>query len=140
MDIQHPRRPRQGSFAGIQSRPNSQQASVGLAANISMPLASQLPSYLKQNDSSYDLTGIRHAIVYLNSGDIDAISGIAGVDRRLAQKIIDAWRDRMGRPERIRFPSYDGLANYEFTDGRTFTPIQKTIINTMPDYVRLYQN
>lgn len=55
MDIQHPRRPRQGSFAGIQSRPNSQQASVGLAANISMPLASQLPSYLKQNDSSYDM-------------------------------------------------------------------------------------
>ena len=105
-----------------------------------VPAGTIIDNTIEQNDSSYDLTGIRHAIVYLNSGDIDAISGIAGVDRRLAQKIIDAWRDRMGRPERLRFPSYDGLANYVFMDGRTFTPIQKTIINTMPDYVRLYQN
>lgn len=55
MDIKHPRRPRQGSFVGMRPQPISQQASGSLTANISMPMASQLPSYLRQEGGSYDM-------------------------------------------------------------------------------------
>jgi hypothetical protein len=101
-----------------------------------VPANTEIDNSISQRPEDYDLKGIRHETVYLDSGKVDAIASIEGVDRRLAQKIVDAYDDK-----RSQFGSMVALAEYQFSDGRTFTDPQQNAILKLSNlgYVRLYQ-
>jgi hypothetical protein len=67
---------------------------------------------------------------------VDAIASIKDVDRRLAQKIVDAYDDKGSQ-----FGSLVALAEYKFSNGDTFTKLQAETILEFSDlgYVRLYE-
>ncbi len=100
-----------------------------------VPAGTVIDNEMGQNDADYDLTGLKRETVYLDSGDVDKIAGIDGVNRQLAQKIVDATEDK-----ETRFGSFDALAGYVFTDGRQFTELQQKTIRSLPDHVKLFQN
>jgi len=101
-----------------------------------VPPGTEIENNISQKPADYDLTGIRHETVYLDSGKVDAIASIEGVDRRLAQKIVDAYDDKGSQ-----FGSLVALAEYKFSNGDTFTKAQINTIDSFPGlgYVRLYE-
>jgi len=107
-----------------------------------VPAGTSIPNEISQVDSSYDLQGIRHSAVYLDSNDATLIASIEGVSSALAQKIVEAYAEKMGTG--ARFASFNALASYRFSDGRTFTSNQGNIIRgfTGDDFahVHLFRN
>lgn len=101
-----------------------------------VPPGTEIENNISQRPADYDLTGIRRETVYLNSGKVDAIASIEGVDRRLAQKIVDAHDDKGSQ-----FVSIKALAEYKFSTGEIFTELQKNTILSFSDlgYVLLYE-
>jgi len=101
-----------------------------------VPAGTEIENNISQKPADYDLIGIRHETVYLDSGKVDAIASIKGVDRRLAQKIVDAYDDKG-----TQFGSMAALAEYKFSNGDTFTKLQAETICRFYDlgYVRLYE-
>jgi hypothetical protein len=106
-----------------------------------VPAGTPIPNVIGQATADYDLIGVRRTRVYLNSGNAADIGGIQGVGSQLAVKIIAAYEDKVISTG-TRFVSFDALADYRFSDSRTFTGNQKNTVRglTALDYVRLYQN
>ncbi len=106
-----------------------------------VPKGTVIENTVDQNAKNYDLTGIKRETVYLDSRSVETISSIDEVNKPLAEKIVDAWKDKL-KNEKTRFSSFDALAEYIFTDGRKFTALQKTTILSLPDlgYVKLFQS
>jgi hypothetical protein len=100
-----------------------------------VPVGTEIENNISQKPADYDLIGI-HETVYLDSGKVHAIAGIKGSDRRLAQKIVDAYDDKGSQ-----FGSMVALAEYKFSNSNTFTKLQKDTILSFSDlgYVRLYE-
>ncbi len=100
-----------------------------------MPAGTEIKNNISQKPADYDLIGIRET-VYLDSGKVDVIASIEGSDRRLAQKIVDAYDDKGSQ-----FGSMVALAEYKFSNGDTFTELQAKTILKFSDrgYVRLYE-
>jgi len=83
----------------------------------------KIPNTISQKPEDYDLQGIRHAKVYLDSPKVADIASIDIVDLRLAKRIREAHKDKGSH-----FVSIQALAEYKFSDGSTFTDLQmKTI-------------
>lgn len=93
---------------------------------------------ISQDPKDYDLTGIKHDPVYLD-GKADDIASVDGFDKRLADKIVAAFKEK-NKIEKTRFVSFDALADYKFADGGEFTKLQKDAIKGRPDHVRLYES
>jgi hypothetical protein len=101
-----------------------------------VPAGTEIKNNISQKPADYDLIGIRRETVYLDSGKVDVIASIEGSDRRLAQKIVDAYDDKGSQ-----FGSMVALAEYKFSNGDTFTKLQAKTILKFSDrgYVRLYE-
>jgi hypothetical protein len=108
-----------------------------------VPAGTRIPNEVGLNDADYDLVGIRHEPVYLDSGNSSAIAAIEGVSTTFAAKIVAAYEDKQTN-DGTRFASFNALASYRFSDGRTFTSNQSDIIRGFTGdqftHVHLFRN
>ena len=101
-----------------------------------VPAGTIIDNTIGQTPADYDLAGIRHEIVYLNSKEHTKIADLPGIGDTLATRIIDAHKKKGGR-----FSSFEALATYDFGTGVGFTQDEQNAIKALPnqvDYVRLY--
>jgi hypothetical protein len=115
-------------------------AKGGKAGAPLVPQGTVIDNTIGQATTDYDLVGVKHETVYLDSEDVSAIAGIKGVNSQLAQKIVDAYADKK-KVDKTRFVSFNALAEYVPSDGPRFTDKQKDVIQTFPGlgYVNLFR-
>jgi hypothetical protein len=98
-----------------------------------VPADTRIRNTISQKSEDYDLQGVRHAKVYLDSAKETGIASIEGVDLRLAKKIREAHKDKGSH-----FVSIEALADYKFSDGSTFTELQKEAIRKLDTYAYVF--
>ncbi len=105
-----------------------------------VPAGTVIDNQISQVPGDYDLIEMKHETVRLGDLSIEKISSIDEVNEQFAEKIADAIIDK-NKNDKTKFASFEALAAYEFSDGRSFTDRQKDIISPgfkNLGYVRLY--